>query len=253
MHNILQSNNQGLSGIYRCRLIILNDNDIRAYIPGISNVNQYNSVEELEANLSTLAKSLPKIQWCAYNVESIDINNLDNDSRGPIYIMFENGDIQRPVVLSYSIIGGGDTSLQDNSDNYNVNETNEYVDTFSNDSIQRVIDIWHQDCNGKLYGRGINQYDCSSSIAHSYYKAGLTKVSSFNTSSFAIDYKSYGFEKINVSRSDLQPGDVLLRSGHMCMYLGNGNYTHSNPAVKPHSNFEGPDNSTYTSIYRYKG
>ena len=31
----------------------------------------------------------------------------------------------------------------------------------------------------------------------------------------------------NISESELQPGDVLWRSGHVAMYIGNGTIIHS--------------------------
>ena len=113
MHtNNLLSNNQAFNGIYRGRLLQKSKNDIRVFIPGI-----YNS-QIKEFDLEGMIDCFPKIQWCAYNLESIDINNQDNDGKGPAMIMFENGDLQRPVVLSYVVIGGGS---ENQSGYYNEN------------------------------------------------------------------------------------------------------------------------------------
>lgn len=102
--NKLLSNNQAFNGIYRGRLLQKSPIDIRVFVPGI-----YNS-QIKESDLERMIDCFPKIQWCAYNLESIDMENQDNNGNGPAMIMFENGDLQRPVVLSYVVIGGGDSS-----------------------------------------------------------------------------------------------------------------------------------------------
>lgn len=138
MHtNNLLSNNQAFNGIYRGRLLQKSEDDIRVFVPGI-----YNS-QIKESNLEDMIDCFPKIQWCAYNLESIDINNQDNSGKGPAMIMFENGDLQRPVVLSYVVIGGGDQSgYYDENGNYvsvysdGSNITSGYIPDVINESLQ---------------------------------------------------------------------------------------------------------------------
>lgn len=73
------------SGIFRAKLI--DDNGtIKAKIPGLASHKSENTFE---------------IQWCAYNKESTDINNAE----ALMWIMFENGDIKKPVCISYTVVG----------------------------------------------------------------------------------------------------------------------------------------------------
>lgn len=104
INKYLMTSEYGFNGVYRAKLLMgLTDSEIRAFIPGISSVNPFNSdgtisVSTYESN----KESFPIIQWCCYNIESKDIANI----KGPAWIMFENGDVQRPVCISYAVIGG---------------------------------------------------------------------------------------------------------------------------------------------------
>lgn len=98
----LIANEYGFNGIYRAKLI-RNRDDIRAYIPGINSINPFD--EHGNINMTSFEKnkeSYPQVQWCCYNIESKDVVNI----KGPAWVMFENGDVQRPVCISYAVIGG---------------------------------------------------------------------------------------------------------------------------------------------------
>lgn len=98
----LIANEYGFNGVYRAKLI-RNGDDIRAYIPGINSINPFD--EHGNINMTDFEKnkeSYPQVQWCCYNIESKDITNI----QGPAWVMFENGDVQRPVCISYAVIGG---------------------------------------------------------------------------------------------------------------------------------------------------
>lgn len=104
--NNMVNTDSGVNGVYRAKLIE-DDGDIRAFIPGINNISPFKSDGTLDLNIYESNKqSFPKVQWCCYNVESKEFSNQD-----PLtWVMFENGDFRRPVVLSYAVIGGGITN-----------------------------------------------------------------------------------------------------------------------------------------------
>lgn len=76
-------------GIYLAK-VIQDGSDVKVYIPGIT------CGEEDKLHL-------PKALWCAYNLESTKIENISE----PMMVMFEGGDIKRPVILSYTVVGSG--------------------------------------------------------------------------------------------------------------------------------------------------
>lgn len=112
MSKYLYNNSTGYPGIYRGRLFEDGEN-IRAYIPAIHSESPCNSDGSLKSGYNK--NMFPIIQWCAYNIESIDINNVDKLA----FIMFENGDAKRPVCISYAVIGGGSESSNESSNGSN--------------------------------------------------------------------------------------------------------------------------------------
>ena len=112
--NNLITGDSGVNGIYRAKLLTaVDETDVRVYIPGISSINPFNADGTI--NLETYIthkESFPKVQWCCYNIESKELVNQD-----PLcWVMFENGDFRRPVVISYAVIGGGAKSDAQYSD-----------------------------------------------------------------------------------------------------------------------------------------
>lgn len=118
----LMASEYGFNGIYRAKLITaVDESDIRVYIPGINNINPFDSNGNVDLKIYEKNKlSYPVVQWCCYNLESKELVNI----KGPAWVMFENGDVQRPVCISYSVIGGeGETntgSVTNTSVNYNT-------------------------------------------------------------------------------------------------------------------------------------
>lgn len=107
-NNFLMSSQYGFYGIYRCKLLTsVAASDIRAYIPGICDENPFTSDGSINLNVYEKNKSsYPVVQWCCYNLESKELVNIEE----PAWVMFENGNVQRPVCISYAVIGGGDES-----------------------------------------------------------------------------------------------------------------------------------------------
>ncbi len=99
---------------------------------------------------------------------------------------------------------------------------------------------------------GEYQYDCSSLVARLYYKFfGMVTPSS--TSTYGTNYRVGP-----ASSTKLQPGDVLWRSGHVTIYIGNGIYVAAhgregklanNPAAQISVYNDSP--SDYTYVYRF--
>ena len=122
INKYLIASEYGFNGIYRAKLITaVDESDIRVYIPGINNINPFDSNGDVDLKIYEKNKlSYPVVQWCCYNLESKELVNI----KGPAWVMFENGDVQRPVCISYSVIGGeGETnagSVTNTSVNYNT-------------------------------------------------------------------------------------------------------------------------------------
>lgn len=86
------------AGIYRAK-VFENEGNIRVYIPGISQINPFDSNGNLiEDIVSQNISAFPIAQWCAYNLESCDLANISE----PMWCMFEGGDVKRPVIISYT-------------------------------------------------------------------------------------------------------------------------------------------------------
>lgn len=66
-------------------------------------------------------------------------------------------------------------------------------------------------------GNGPDSFDCSGFVNYCYEAAGISVPRS------SADFGA----RANISESQLQPGDVLWRSGHVGIYLGDGKVIHS--------------------------
>lgn len=234
--NYLIANKYGFNGIYRAKLLTnVDDSDIRVYVPGINSINPLDSNGNIDITKYEKNKlSYPVVQWCCYNLESKELVNI----KGPAWVMFENGDVQRPVCISYAVIGGesengggsGTSSSTGNGTFTTVAGDGGDINSRSFNVIETAIQYWYSDCNGKAYGRGSGQYDCSSSTTHAFIKAGLSLPSYYGTGDGIQPYISAGFRDVTSetgtsSYSKLKRGDVLWRKGHMCIYLGEGKTT----------------------------
>ncbi len=102
MINLLNTDSS-YPGIYRVK-VIDSEKGVRVYIPGISHINPFDKDGNLnEDTYEKHINAFPLAQWCAYNLESCDINNIVE----PMWCMFECGDAKRPVIISYTVVGGG--------------------------------------------------------------------------------------------------------------------------------------------------
>lgn len=92
-------------GIYMAELMQDINGKIKVYVPSV--MNRPTTVNELE--------SLPEAVWCAYNLESCDITNAEK----PMWVMFEAGDVKRPVIVSYTVVGDAGNNGISNSGSSN--------------------------------------------------------------------------------------------------------------------------------------
>ena len=109
--------NQGLmvGGIYRA--YVIKRTDYRVYIPGLMNYNIFENDGSLnEDNYEKLKETLPEALFNSKALRDI----LTNEPT-PCWVMFENGDSKRPIVMGYlgkgvkSVPGSGSTPNGDNS------------------------------------------------------------------------------------------------------------------------------------------
>ena len=92
--------------------------------------------------------------------------------------------------------------------------------------------------------QGPNTFDCSGFVLWVHKRAKIKNLPPRSTSG----YPSYN--KYQVSLKKIQPGDVLWRSGHVGIYIGNNKYIHaSNPSDGVKISPLGADN--FTRAYRF--
>ncbi|MBR1811870.1 MAG: C40 family peptidase [Clostridia bacterium] len=119
---------------------------------------------------------------------------------------------------------------------------------------------------------GNPDYDCSSFVYKVFYDAGFGIRQWGNTSSLPGDFKAAGFTYITnidfTKTTDLQRGDILWRSGHVEIYMGNGQIvgahsadsTAAHPNRSPKSGDQGDEisvtayyNAPWSGVLRYQG
>jgi len=121
--NSLLNNDSNSAGIYRAILLKNSKDEIVAFVPGIDHSRDKSGNFDPNAFTTTEFKdTLPVVQWCAFNKQSCVIPDGDVS-----WVMFENGDTKRPVVVTnYLISGGIGVMLPVNDDNlggeYNIAE-----------------------------------------------------------------------------------------------------------------------------------
>ena len=97
MQNKMLNSDMGVSGIFRAKLIN-HESKIRVYVPGIHSMNPFNEEGVLKDDCKNNIKMFPIAQWCCYLPNQI-VEEVKDDK---IYwVMFENGDFKRPIVISY--------------------------------------------------------------------------------------------------------------------------------------------------------
>lgn len=93
MNTFNMNNSLGMPGIYR-GVLLGSDGALHVWVPQIHNEDKIPTDAD--------ASDYPRVQWCAYNVESCKLEAYANDRIA--WVMFENGDSKLPVVLSYKKI-----------------------------------------------------------------------------------------------------------------------------------------------------
>ena len=92
------NSNVNNGGIYRA-FILDDSSDIRIYIPGFNNSNICPIDSDNKLNTETYKKMkdlFPKALWCLPNLEA-----KEHDEVHPCWVVFENGDSSRPVIVGH--------------------------------------------------------------------------------------------------------------------------------------------------------
>ena len=121
-----------------------------------------------------------------------------------------------PMVL-YAAVFGNDSGSSSGGSNY------------SGDIgyIQWAVDIANDESHGySQCNRTGPDYDCSSLVYYSLINSGYSEEDlgsrPFSTSTEEESLSKAGFVKHTYVESELQPGDILWKSGHTGMYVGDG-------------------------------
>lgn len=99
--------NNGLMTSGIARAYVIKREDARIFIPGMMNENIMPGGVLDEANYSKLKETLPKALF-----NSIALKNVVSSDPTPCWVVFENGDINRPIVMGFfgkgvKSVGGG--------------------------------------------------------------------------------------------------------------------------------------------------
>ena len=133
-------------------------------------------------------------------------------------------------------------------------------------AVQWAISTANDNTHGYQYGaKGPVNYDCSSFVSSAFINAGFN-VPQSTTADMRQNFTSRGFTAYSRSSVSLQRGDILLKSGHVELYIGN------NQCVGAHDNYDGKSGDSsgreiqvrtrgtgcyackdYTTVLRYTG
>lgn len=230
------NNDLMFSGILRA--ICIFRGEYKVYIPAIHSstlkviLNDDGSLNESEYENRKI--SLPTVKF-----NSIELQQLMDNNPTPCWIMFEEGDGKRPIVMGYfgkglksvpgSSISGGTTT--DSSQVPPVDIDKIVTDSkLINDVVNWAIRIANDNTHGYEFGgKGPINYDCSGFIWAAYHDNGLSNLSYAPTGAMRSTYINAGFEDIttyiNLSTGEgLKTGDILVAvvGGHADMYIGDG-------------------------------
>ena len=147
MNNYMLNQDLMYSGIYRA--YVIKRNDYRVYLPGLMNNNNVLNFDGSlnETDYDKTQQILPKALF-----NSIALQNLVDNEPIPCWVVFENGNMQRPIVMGYlgkgvKSVGGGNSV----STNYSgsIDYTSGIIPDIINDGLT-IADI--QKCaNKKAY------------------------------------------------------------------------------------------------------
>ena len=154
---------------------------------------------------------------------------------GDWYIVEINGKkayIQKSLLSSKKVetTSRSSNSLTENNEENNVEEQKEKTTTESNKSADAIV-AYAKTFQGYPYVYGSNgpsSFDCSGFVQYVYKHFGY---------SLSRSSKTQANDGVAVSKSNLQPGDILIfkntaktEIGHVGIYIGNGQFIHaSNP------------------------
>lgn len=154
---------------------------------------------------------------------------------GDWYIVDINGKkvyIQKSLLSSKKVetTSRSSNSLTENNEENNVEEQKEETTTESNKSADAIV-AYAKTFQGYPYVYGTNgprSFDCSGFVQYVYKHFGY---------SLSRSSKTQANDGVAVSKSNLQPGDILIfkntaktEIGHVGIYIGNGQFIHaSNP------------------------
>ena len=147
-----------------------------------------------------------------------------------------------------------------------VNITAFAADGNVENAVQWAISTANDNTHGYQYGaKGPVNYDCSSFVSSAFINAGFN-VPQSTTADMRRNFTSRGFTAYSRSSVSLQRGDILLKSGHVELYIGN------NQCVGAHNNYDGKSGDSsgreiqvrtrgtgcyackdYTTVLRYTG
>lgn len=114
-----------------------------------------------------------------------------------------------------------------------VNITAFAADGNVENAVQWAISTANDNTHGYQYGaKGPVNYDCSSFVSSAFINAGFN-VPQSTTADMRRNFTSRGFTAYSRSSVSLQRGDILLKSGHVELYIGN------NQCVGAHNNYDG--------------
>lgn len=81
---------------------------------------------------------------------------------------------------------------------------------------------------------GVPGYDCSSFVSCCYRHAGLTEVCDKNSDGINSCCSKSFKERLTMNNLNIaQPGDIIWRSGHVMIYVGNGEIAHASTGQAP--------------------
>lgn len=130
-------------------------------------------------------------------------------------------------------------------------------------AIQWAIGIANDNSHGYSQTNRLGpDYDCSSYVGAALAYAGFSGTSGFNTRTMGSILESKGFTRYTYSSvSSLQRGDIMWRSGHTEIYLGNNqligaHHDYGHPATGDQTGQEisvNRFNGSWTYYYRYNG
>jgi hypothetical protein len=190
---------------------------------------------EMDNNLDRIIYELNnKIQWYATPNYNFSFKTFSTSTKDVSYLaksFVKN--YERPADQSSSVLNYRG-SLAVNWYNYlkNVepsepepNKNGEIIESAVNWAVAIANDDSHGYDQGNRWGP---DYDCSTLIISAYQQAGINvKAEGVNdnwTGTMEENFTAVGFESIPfTSGMELIRGDVLLRSGHTEMYIGDGN------------------------------